>query len=59
MVIHLIRHGEVDNPRDVVYADMPGFGLSETGRRQAEAAGSYLAATPLVRIVSSPLDRAL
>lgn len=56
---HLIRHGEVENPRGVVYADLPGFGLSERGRRQAEAAAAHLAARPLAAVVSSPLRRAL
>lgn len=59
MQIHLIRHGEVDNPGDVVYADIPGFVLSEKGRSQAKAAGEHLAAQPLKLIVTSPLDRAV
>ncbi len=59
MQIHLIRHGEVDNPRDTVYADIPGFILSEKGRSQAAAAGEHLSAKPPKLIVSSPLDRAL
>ncbi len=59
MHIHLIRHGEVHNPGDVVYADIPGFGLSPRGRRQAEEAGRYLAPNPPALIVSSPLDRAV
>ena len=58
MAIHLIRHGEVDNPHELVYADIPGFGLSAKGQRQATAAGEYLARHPLRLIVSSPLDRA-
>lgn len=56
---HLIRHGEVENPQGVVYADLPGFGLSERGRRQAEAAASHLADRPLAAVYSSPLRRAL
>jgi broad specificity phosphatase PhoE len=59
MQIHLVRHGEVDNPRDVVYADIPGFGLSKLGRAQAAAAGDYLANRTVRRIVTSPLDRAI
>ena len=56
---HLIRHGEVDNPQGVVYADLPGFGLSERGRRQAAAAASHLADRPLAAVFSSPLRRAV
>lgn len=59
MQIHLIRHGEVDNPRNVVYADITGFNLSTRGRHQALAAGEYLSEAALRWIVSSPLDRAL
>jgi broad specificity phosphatase PhoE len=59
MHIHLVRHGEVENPRGVVYADIPGFPLSPNGRRQAEAAGEYLAQHRPRVIVSSPLDRAV
>jgi broad specificity phosphatase PhoE len=59
MQIHLIRHGEVDNPDDVVYADIPGFRLSARGRDQASELGRYLSARPLRRIVTSPLDRAV
>ncbi len=59
MPIHLIRHGEVDNPLGLVYADIPGFVLSAKGRGQATAAGEHLAGQPPRMIVSSPLDRAL
>ncbi len=59
MPIHLIRHGEVSNPHGLVYADIPGFILSAKGRRQATAAGEYLAADPPRMIVCSPLDRAV
>jgi len=56
--IHLVRHGEVDNPTHVVYASLEGFGLSELGRSQAEQAADWLAARPVARVVSSPLQRA-
>lgn len=56
---HLVRHGEVDNPRHVVYGRMPGFGLTDRGRRQAEDAARYLGRRPVVAVWSSPLERAL
>jgi broad specificity phosphatase PhoE len=58
--IHLVRHGEVENPGHLVYADLPGFRLSALGRRQAEDAAAALA--PVAGgalVVSSPLERAL
>lgn len=59
MRIHLIRHGEVHNPHDMVYADIPDFRLSTLGQSQATAAGEYLATHQVRVIVSSPLDRAV
>ncbi len=47
------------NPDHLVYAALPGFGLSETGRRQAGDAAAWLARFPVVAVVSSPLQRAL
>ncbi len=57
-LVHLIRHGEVHNPRHLVYASLPEFHLSPLGVRQAEAAGHHLARRPLVAVWSSPLRRA-
>jgi broad specificity phosphatase PhoE len=57
--IHLVRHGEVHNPRHVVYADLPGYGLSDLGSRQAAAAADHLSAASVAAVVSSPLDRAV
>lgn len=58
-MLHIIRHGEVDNPDHVVYARLPGFGLTERGREQAAAAAQYLIRRPILAIWSSPLQRAL
>jgi broad specificity phosphatase PhoE len=57
--LHLVRHGEVENPDGVVYADLPGFALSASGRAQAAASGRYLQARSPEAVISSPLDRAL
>ena len=59
MVTYLIRHGEVENPDHVVYADLPGFSLSVKGRQQATATGNRLSTTPPTLIVASPLERAV
>lgn len=58
-LVHLVRHGEVDNPDHLVYSDLPGFGLSPFGVEQARRVGRYLGARPVVAIWSSPLERAL
>jgi len=57
--LYFVRHGEVENPRHVVYARLPGFGLSDAGRRQALEAGRRLEAADLDLVVSSPLQRAV
>lgn len=57
-LVHLVRHGEVENPHHVVYADLPGYGLSAQGLVQARSAGARLAAASITRVISSPLLRA-
>jgi len=59
MDIHLIRHGEVDNPDHLVYADLPGFSLSPLGLAQAQATAHRLRHAPVSIVVSSPLERAI
>lgn len=57
-VIYLCRHGEVYNPKQVIYGRMPGFPLSEEGRKQAHALGKHLSDKKLKAIYASPLERA-
>src|ERR1700684_1670449 len=57
-VVHLLRHGEVENPKGIIYGRIPGFGLSEDGRMMAKAAADYLAERDVVAIFTSPLERA-
>jgi broad specificity phosphatase PhoE len=57
-VVHLLRHGEVENPRGVIYGRLPDFHLSEDGRMMAKAAADFFAERDVVAIFSSPLDRA-
>ena len=56
--LYLLRHGEVHNPTGILYGRLPGFGLSDTGQQQAEAAGAWLADKPLAALYSSPMQRA-
>ena len=41
-IIHVMRHGEVDNPDGVLYGRLPGFGLTELGHAMAARAAEYL-----------------
>ena len=58
-VVHLVRHGEVDNPGGVLYGRLPGYRLSENGRLMAKAAADYLAGRDVTVVWSSPLQRAI
>ena len=56
--VHLLRHGEVNNPERILYGRLPGFRLSELGVAQAKLAAQFLASRPIGYLVSSPLQRA-
>lgn len=58
-LVHLVRHGEVSNPDQVVYGSLPVFGLSTLGVEQARKVGRYLGPRAVVAIWSSPLERSL
>ncbi|BDZ51785.1 phosphoglycerate mutase [Frondihabitans sucicola] len=57
--IHLVRHGEVENPEGVLYGRIEGFGLSTLGHRMAKASADFLRAeaAPVRALVASPLQR--
>jgi broad specificity phosphatase PhoE len=57
-VVHLVRHGKVENPKGVIYGRLPGYNLSELGREQAEAAAEHLSSRNLGAVWASPLERA-
>lgn len=58
--LHLVRHGEVHNPKRVLYGRLPDYHLSKAGRRMAQAAADHVAAQdrPVTALHSSPLERA-
>lgn len=58
-VVHLLRHGEVDNPTGILYGRLPGYHLSDRGREMSERAASALADRDITYLASSPLERAL
>jgi broad specificity phosphatase PhoE len=57
--VHFLRHGEVDNPKGVLYGRLPGFRLSALGERMAEAVAKSLAGRDITDLASSPLERAM
>jgi broad specificity phosphatase PhoE len=54
-----VRHGEVHNPAGVIYSGLPGYVLSDLGRRQAADVGEALAGGNVVALYASPLERAM
>ncbi|MDQ1486542.1 MAG: hypothetical protein QOJ62_2235 [Actinomycetota bacterium] len=58
-VVHLLRHGEVENPTGVLYGRLPHFHLSEAGILMAKRAAETLAGRDVVAVISSPLERAV
>ena len=57
-VVHLMRHGEVDNPGGVLYGRLDGFHLSGLGRQMAQLVATHLEANDITHVVASPLERA-
>lgn len=57
-IVHLLRHGEVHNPEQVLYGRLPGYRLSAAGVAMAQAAAAFLAGRDITGLYSSPLDRA-
>jgi broad specificity phosphatase PhoE len=58
-IVHLLRHGEVENPGGVLYGRLPGFHLSEAGVLMAKRAAAAVAGRDIVAVISSPLERAV
>lgn len=57
-VVHLMRHGEVENPSGVLYGRLSGYHLSDLGRKMADRVAEHLAGRDITRVVASPLERA-
>ncbi|MET9442972.1 histidine phosphatase family protein [Streptomyces sp. NPDC006610] len=57
-VVHLMRHGEVENPDGVLYGRLAGYHLSELGRRMADRVAEHLADRDIAHVGASPLERA-
>ena len=57
--LHFVRHGEVFNPRGLLYERLDGFPLSDLGHEMAEAAAGELASMnrEIAKLYVSPLER--
>ncbi len=54
--IFLVRHGEVENKKDIIYGYMP-LPLSKKGEREAKKAAVFLKSKNIVAIFASPMRR--
>ena len=56
--VHVIRHGEVENPHKILYGRQPGWRLSERGQEMATTIGEWSKDIDLGALHVSPLQRA-
>ncbi len=56
-VIYFLRHGEVENPKKILYGRLPKFGLSKAGRERINQVKEELEKKKIEFIYSSPLFR--
>ena len=56
--IHLLRHGEVENPEKILYGRQPGWRLSDRGQEMARTVAGWSDSLDLGAILASPLQRA-
>ena len=56
--IHLIRHGDVHNPDQILYGRLPDFRLSDKGLKQAAGAAEAMRERSLAAFFASPQQRA-
>ena len=56
--VHVIRHGEVENPQKILYGRQLGWKLSSRGQEMAEVIGEWSKTINLGALHVSPLQRA-
>jgi broad specificity phosphatase PhoE len=56
--VHMLRHGEVENPDHIMYGRLPGWHLSAAGRGMAERVAKKISDRDITYLVASPLERA-
>lgn len=56
--VHLVRHGEVDNPSGELYGRQKGFHLTKLGAQMALKVAEHFEGHDIRAIFSSPLERA-
>ena len=57
-IVHVIRHGEVENPEKILYGRQPGWRLSQRGQEMAQVIADWSKSIDLGALHASPLQRA-
>lgn len=57
-IFYLLRHGEVYNPRQILYGRLPRFPLSNEGKKRIHEAAQYFESEHVDYLYTSPLLRA-
>ncbi len=57
-VVHLLRHGKVQNPGNILYGRLPGYRLAVSGQSMADGVADYLSGSDVTHLVASSLQRA-
>jgi broad specificity phosphatase PhoE len=56
--VHVLRHGEVENPNKILYGRQPGWYLSSRGQEMAATLGQWSKSIDIGALHVSPLQRA-
>ena len=57
-LVHVVRHGEVENPDGILYGRQSNWHLSVRGREMADAVAKWTAERDIAAVIASPLERA-
>ena len=58
MRVHLLRHGQVENPENILYGRQPGWSLSALGLEMAQGVAQWSREIEIGALHVSPLQRA-
>jgi broad specificity phosphatase PhoE len=56
--VHVVRHGEVENPNKILYGRQSGWYLSKRGEEMAKVLGEWAKPLDIGAVHASPLERA-
>jgi broad specificity phosphatase PhoE len=56
--VHVVRHGEVENPNKILYGRQSGWFLSKRGEEMAKVLGEWAKPLNIGAVNASPLERA-